>query len=107
MTRCRLPLLILILVIGLSSGAEAASYPLIIQIPPTISVRTIADTLGGTVVDSIPGAGVYLLTVPVVPLPDRASLLGIRDAFGAFISCIAGCSLYQSEVVPDTPNTPR
>ena len=77
MTRCRFLFFVLILVLGLSSQA-AASYPLIVQIPPTVSIDTLAATLGGTVADSIPGANTYLLVVPVVPLPDRASLLGIQ-----------------------------
>ncbi|PYR97051.1 MAG: hypothetical protein DMG16_25960, partial [Acidobacteria bacterium] len=77
MTRCRFLFFVLILVLGLSSQA-AASYPLIVQIPPTVSIDTLAATLGGTVADSIPGANTYLLIVPVVPLPDRAALLGIQ-----------------------------
>ena len=68
----------LILLFGLSSQADAASYPLIVQIPGTVSIDTLAATLGGTVVDSIPGANTYLLNLPVVPLPARATVLGIQ-----------------------------
>ncbi len=68
----------LILLFGLSSQADAASYPLIVQIPRTVSIHTLAATLGGTVVDSIPGANTYLLNLPVVPLPATATVLGIQ-----------------------------
>src|ERR1051326_3077424 len=78
MARGRYLFLTLLLLVGLSSQAAAASFPLIVHIPPTISVTTIAASLGGTVVDSIPGANTYLLNVPFVPLPARASLLGIQ-----------------------------
>jgi hypothetical protein len=89
MTRCRVLLLVLILLLGLSSQADAASYPLIVHIPPTISIDTILSQLaqGTTLIDSIPGPGktpcpvdgcTYLLSVPVVPLPAVASQLGIQ-----------------------------
>src|SRR5437763_6510132 len=78
MARCCNLLLALLLLFGLSSQAAAASYPLIVQIPPTVNATTLAATLGGTVVDSIPGANTYLLNVPSVPLPARASQLGIQ-----------------------------
>src|SRR6267143_6497180 len=78
MRRCRVLFVLFILVVGLASQAAAASYPLIVQIPPTVSIDTIATTLRGTVADSIPGANTYLLVVPVVPLPSRALLLGIQ-----------------------------
>src|SRR5438445_1675171 len=68
----------LILLFGLSSQADAASYPLIVQIPRTVSIHTLAATLGGTVVDSVPGANTYLLNLPFVPLPARATVLGIQ-----------------------------
>ena len=77
MTRCRF-FLILIFVLGLTSQAEAASFPLIVQIPATMSIDTIAATLNGTVVGDIPGANTYLLNVPVLPSPARASEIGIQ-----------------------------
>ncbi|MBI4471790.1 MAG: S8 family serine peptidase [Acidobacteria bacterium] len=42
------------------------------------SINTIAGALGGSVVDSIPGANIYLLNVPLVPSSLDASLLGIQ-----------------------------
>src|SRR5215471_16631024 len=78
MTRYRFLFLVLVLVCGLSVQANAASYPLIVQIPPTASIDTIVAALGGTVFDSIPGANTYLLVVPVVPFPATASQLGIQ-----------------------------
>jgi hypothetical protein len=79
MTRCRF-LLFLIFVLCLSSRAEAAfrcPCPVIVQIPASMSIDTIAATLNGTVIDTIPGANTYLLTVPVLPSPDSASQIGI------------------------------
>jgi len=78
MRSCRVLFLAIVLLIGLTSQASGASYPLIVQVPPTVSIDTIAATLGGTVADSIPGANTYLLVVPMVPLPARATLLGIQ-----------------------------
>ena len=78
MARCHYLFLGLLLLLGLSSEAAATSFPLIVQIPPRVSATTLAHSLGGTVVDSIPDANTYLLNVPFVPLPARASLLGIR-----------------------------
>src|SRR6476661_7619675 len=77
MTRRRI-FTLLVLIFGLAAQASAASYPLIIQITPLSSITTIVSALGGTVVDSIPGANTYLLNVPVVPSSTIASLLGIQ-----------------------------
>src|SRR6267143_2308849 len=77
MRSCRVLFLIFIFLLGLTSQA-AAYYPLIVQTQPTVSVDAVAAALGGIVADSIPGANTYLLVVPVVPLPARATLLGIQ-----------------------------
>ena len=70
MTRCRF-LLILLLALGFSYQSEAAlkQFPVIVQIAPTVSIDTIAATLSGTVIDAIPGANTYLLTVQSLPVP--------------------------------------
>jgi hypothetical protein len=78
MTRFHRFLVILIFALGLSSRAEAASNLLIVQISPTISIDTLAATLNGAVIDSIPAANTYLLNVSVVPRPAVASQLGIQ-----------------------------
>src|SRR5262245_49151440 len=78
MTRRRIFFTLLVLVFGLAAQASAASYPLIIQISPLSSITAIASTLGGTVVDSIPGTNTYLLNLPAVPTSTMASLLGIQ-----------------------------
>src|SRR6266850_476865 len=70
--------ILLILFFGLGAQGLAASYPLIVQIAPEASITSIAATLGGTVVDSIPGANTYLLNVPFLPPPVTMSLLGIQ-----------------------------
>src|SRR6267143_3958158 len=77
MRSCRVLFLIFIFLLGLTSQA-AAYYPLIVQTQPTVSVDAVAAALGGIVADSIPGANTYLLVVPVLPLPSRATLLGIQ-----------------------------
>jgi len=71
-------LILCISIFGLSAQAVAASFPLIVQIPPAASITPIAITLGGTVVDSIPGADTYLVNVPFLPSPGTMSLLGIQ-----------------------------
>jgi subtilisin family serine protease len=78
MTRRRILFTLFVLIFGLAAQASAASYPLIIQITPLSNITTIASTLGGTVVDSIPGANTYLLNVPLIPSSTVASLLGIQ-----------------------------
>ena len=82
MARCRWFLLSLTLTLILASSisASAQSLPLIIQIAPTANITTIVTALGGTLVDSIPGANTFLLNVPAVPAPQVASLLGIQWA---------------------------
>ena len=71
-------LILCISIFGLSAQAVAASFPLIVQIPPAASITPIAITLGGTVVDNIPGADTYLVNVPFLPSPGTVSLLGIQ-----------------------------
>lgn len=78
MTGRRIFFTFLVVFFGLAAQAGAASYPLIIQISPLANITTIASALGGTVVDSIPGANTYLLNVPLVPTNTIASLLGIQ-----------------------------
>src|SRR5262245_512428 len=75
MTGCRI-LLIFTLLLGLAAPLSAA--PLIVQVSPLASISSIAAVLAGAVIDSIPGANIYLLEVPVVPSTATASLLGIQ-----------------------------
>src|SRR5262249_2203481 len=42
------------------------------------NITSVVSALGGQVIDSIPGTGIYLLDVPVVPPSSTASLLGIQ-----------------------------
>jgi len=78
MARCRYLWLALLLLFGLSSQAAAVPYPVIVQISPAVSIDTLAAALGGTVLDSIPGANTYLLNLPFLPLPAMATQLGIQ-----------------------------
>src|SRR5437660_8860792 len=78
MRSCRVLFIALIFLLGLSSQAGAASYALIVQTQPTVNIDAVAAALGGTLADSIPGANTHLLVVPSLPLPARASLLGIQ-----------------------------
>ena len=70
--------LIFLLIIAFAAPGRAGSYPLIVEIFPAASITQIAATLGGTLVDRIPGSDTYLLSVPLVPTPLTASLLGIN-----------------------------
>ena len=71
-------LLTLILLLGFSAQALASPLPLIVQTSPTASIATIATVLGGSLVDTIPGDNLYLLSVPAVPSSFLASTLGIE-----------------------------
>jgi subtilisin family serine protease len=77
--RGRLLFLTFVLVFGLSAQAYAASYPLIVELSPFANILSIVSALGGTLVDSIPGANTYLLNVPLIPSPLIAPLLGIQS----------------------------
>jgi subtilisin family serine protease len=57
-----------------------SSVPIIIQTSPSADINVIASALGGTVVDSIPGAFTYLLNVPSASLSliPMLSPLGIQ-----------------------------
>jgi subtilisin family serine protease len=68
--------LTLVLLLGLTLQANAA--PLIVQVGPLSNILSIVATLGGSVVDSIPGTNIFLLNVPFVPSSFTASLLGIQ-----------------------------
>ena len=70
--------LLFVLVCSLSVQASSPSYPLIVQIPLTIDITNIVTAVGGKVIDAIPGAGAYLLTVPAVPPSWMLSRLGIQ-----------------------------
>jgi len=69
-------LLILTLMLGLTAHA-GAQVPEIIQVSGLNSITSIVTALGGTVLDQIPGANIYLLKVPIVTPQLTASLLGI------------------------------
>src|SRR5262245_60332320 len=70
--------LLFVLVFGLSVQASPPSYPLIVQIPPTFDITNIVTSLGGKIIDTVPGAGTYLLRVTTVPSSWMASVLGIQ-----------------------------
>jgi len=78
LARCRYLFFGLIFLFGLSSQAADVSYPVIVQISPTVSINTLAATLGGAVLDGIPGANTYLLKLPFLPLPAVATQLGMQ-----------------------------
>ena len=74
--------LALIVAPGGAAGAQLLppAVPVIVQIAPTSSITTIAGVLGGTLIDSIPGANTYLLNLPAIPSGPITSLLGIQWA---------------------------
>lgn len=57
-------LLTLILMLGLAAYTEA-QVPVIVQLGPLGNIVNITNTLGVTVLDSIPGTNIYLLNVPL------------------------------------------
>src|SRR5437899_9832440 len=74
--------LALIVAPGGAAGAQLLppAVRVIVQIAPTSSITTIAGVLGGTLIDSIPGANTYLLNLPAIPSGPITSLLGIQCA---------------------------
>ena len=71
-------LLTVILLLAFSVQALANPLPLIVQVSPTARITNIAAALGATLVDTVPGANIHLLNVPVVPSSLTASSLGIE-----------------------------
>jgi subtilisin family serine protease len=72
--------LLILLIVGCFHGsAVAAPIPVIVQLSPLTNVNIVAQLLGGTVLDSIPGVNTHLLSVPALPLLSglQLSLLGI------------------------------
>jgi len=57
----------------LLDGSAFAQRGLVVQLPPQANIDAIAAHAGGAVVDVIPGANQFLLSVPVIPdhLPDN------------------------------------
>jgi subtilisin family serine protease len=70
-------LIVAVLLLG-TTGQASAAVPVIVQLGPLSSVTSIVSTLGGTVLDSIPGTNIYLLNLPFLPSSLTASLLGIQ-----------------------------
>jgi hypothetical protein len=66
-----------VLLFGATPSADAA-VPLIVQLGPLSSITSVVASLGGTLVDNIPGTNIYLLNVPIVPSQLLTSLLGIQ-----------------------------
>src|SRR5438874_2034443 len=72
-------ILCLILMLTLAAQGSAAGVPLIIQLSPTASLGGVLSFLGGTLVDSIPDARLYLINAPQLPLlSPTLSLLGVQ-----------------------------
>jgi len=69
--------LVLILILGFTSFA-GAQVPVIVQINGLNSITSIVTSLGGTLLDAIPEANIYLIKVPLVPPNLVTSLLGIQ-----------------------------
>src|SRR5262245_25032216 len=70
-------LVVAVLLFGMTAQASAA-VPVIVQLGPLSSITSVVSSLGGTLVDSIPGTNIYLLNLPFVPSSLTASLLGIQ-----------------------------
>jgi hypothetical protein len=71
-------LICLLLVLFFSVNAHAA-VPVIIKVSPTTNILNIASLLGGTVLDTLPGADTYLVKLPNLPLlTPTLQLLGVQ-----------------------------
>ena len=72
-------LLVLLIVGCLQGSALAAPIPVIVQLSPLTNITLVAQLLGGTILDSVPGVNTHLLSVPALPILSslQLSLLGI------------------------------
>jgi hypothetical protein len=72
--------LCLVVFCALSVNAMAA-VPVIVQLGPLGNILTVVASLGGTLLDQIPGTKIYLLSLPSLPIisPLTESLLGITN----------------------------
>src|SRR5205814_2434146 len=65
--------------LGSTSTLLSGSIPVIVQISPTASINTITSVLNAKILDSIPGANTYLLSVPLTwSTGSLSGLLGIQ-----------------------------
>src|SRR6266851_5039145 len=78
MTMIKRILLCLVVFCTLSVNAMAA-VPVVVALGPLGSILNVVNTLGGTLLDSIPGTKIYLVSFPSIPVvsPLLQSLLGI------------------------------
>ena len=56
-----------ILIGALSANAMAASVPMIVQLGPLGNILNVVNTLGGTLLDSVPGTNTHLVSFPSLP----------------------------------------
>src|SRR5881296_1622631 len=71
-------LLWFLLVLLFAVNAEA-NVPVIVKVSSTVNISTIASLLNGSVLDSIPEANTYLLSLPNLPLlTSTLQLLGVQ-----------------------------
>ncbi len=72
-------ILCLVLILGLAVQGSAATVPVIIQLSPNASLGNVLSIIGGTLVDSIPEARLYLINVPQLPVVTPVlNLLGLQ-----------------------------
>jgi len=70
--------LLLLAILLLTANAEA-NVPVIVKVSQTANISNIAALLGGSVLDSLPGANTYLLSLPSLPLlTPTLQLLGLQ-----------------------------
>src|SRR5215510_8920054 len=72
-------LLCFIFVFLFAANAHAANIPVIVKLAPGVNISPVTNLLGGVVLDSIPGADTYLLSLPNLPVLSPAlQLLGVQ-----------------------------
>ena len=72
--------LLILLIVGCFQGSALATpIPVIVQLSPLTNINLVAQLLGGTILDSVPGVNTHLLSVPALPILSslQLSLLGI------------------------------
>jgi len=80
MTGCRRLGLVLALFLMISASSEAeAAIPVVVKVLPGANLSLITSLLGGTILDTIPGANTILVKLPSLPLLSPAlKLLGVE-----------------------------
>lgn len=70
--------LALVLIFGLNTSLRAEAVPVIVKLAPLAKITKLLSTVGGTLIDSLPGTNIHLLNLPALIPNLTARLLGIE-----------------------------